>query len=723
MIDRPRAPLAARFGEEFVRRIDQAIGREDEPIAPRLPVPPYVTERRFAEPIALEADVLGTIEHLAHELVRLMERRGEGARLIEAALFRTDGKVHRIAAGTGAPLRDAARIRALFVERLAAIGDECDPGFGYDVMRLGALATERCDPAQTGLAGPDHAAELAHLIDRLGARFGLRRVTRLVPQDTHIPEYAVAAVAAATFEPLRSTRSALCVEGRATASLRLRGRDERGRSKSAHALPPSPTLPRKGEGADRAPPHSMPYSPPAQDSLAPTRPIRLFERPERDRSDRRGAGRPAGAVHLAARALHGGACRRPRAHRHGMVARRARPRADARLFPGREPRGHAGLALPRRPLQRPHAPTLVPARRVRMSNIHPFPASARQPRVETADATAPAYAELAVTTNFSFLRGGSHPEELVEQRHRTGHCRPRHCRPQHGCRRRARAYGRASRKTPTAIKMERSSKIAPSARGSIFADGTPDILAYPQDRSAWGRLTRLLTVGKSRGEKAECILFVDDLLEHIEGLNLIVMPAEPIDADATRRPARTLEDSRLRRSVWLAASMLYRGDDARRLARLLAIAGDACVPLIAVNDVLYHAPERRPLQDVVTCIREHVTIETAGRRLEANAERHLKSPQEMARLFRNGPERDRSKRSVSSTAATSRSMNCGRPNIRTRTAQGFATPQDALVAFVEGRRASGAIRTACRRRHPRSARQRARHHRRAQIRALFSDRP
>ena len=163
VIDRPRAPLAARFGEDFVRRLDQAVGREDEPITPRLPVPPYVTERRFAEPIALEADVLGTIEHLARELVRLMERRGEGARLIEAALFRTDGKVHRIAAGTGAPLRDAARIRALFVERLAAIGDECDPGFGYDVVRLGALATERCDPVQTGLAAPDHAAELAHL--------------------------------------------------------------------------------------------------------------------------------------------------------------------------------------------------------------------------------------------------------------------------------------------------------------------------------------------------------------------------------------------------------------------------------------------------------------------------------------------------------------------------------------------------------------------------------
>ena len=193
---RPRAPLAARFGEGLIRRLDQAFGRVDEPITPRLPLPAAMAEQRFAEPIAREADVLGTIEHLAHELGRVLERRGEGARLIALALFRTDGKVHRLELGTGAPLRDAARVRKLFEERLAALGDACDPGFGYDVVRLSALVTERCDPAQTGLAVPDHTAELTHLIDRLGARFGLRRVTRLVPQDTHIPEYAVTAVPA-----------------------------------------------------------------------------------------------------------------------------------------------------------------------------------------------------------------------------------------------------------------------------------------------------------------------------------------------------------------------------------------------------------------------------------------------------------------------------------------------------------------------------------------------
>ena len=196
LASRPRAPLAARFGETLVQRLDQALGRTDEPITPRLPLPIAMAERRFPDPIAREDDVLGTIEQLAHELGRVLERRGEGVRLVQLALFRADGAVHRLEIGTGAPLRDPARVRKLFEDRLAALGDACDPGFGYDMVRLAALVVERCDPVQTGLAAPDHEAELAHLVDRLGARFGLRRVTRLVPQDTHIPEYAVAAMPA-----------------------------------------------------------------------------------------------------------------------------------------------------------------------------------------------------------------------------------------------------------------------------------------------------------------------------------------------------------------------------------------------------------------------------------------------------------------------------------------------------------------------------------------------
>jgi protein ImuB len=227
VIDLPRAPLAARFGVSFLRRLDQALGREDEPISPRLPVPVAMAERRFPDPIGREEDVLGTIEQLARDLGRILERRGEGARLLQVALFRADGKVNRLELGTAAPVREPQRVRRLFAERLAVLGDACDPGFGYDMVRLSALVAERFDPPQTGFGAPDREAELAHLIDRLGARFGLSRVTRLVPQDTHIPEFAVAAV-------------------------------------PAHA-------PRKAE---------IEHPVAEQDSLAPVRPVRLLARPE-----------------------------------------------------------------------------------------------------------------------------------------------------------------------------------------------------------------------------------------------------------------------------------------------------------------------------------------------------------------------------------------------------------------------------------------------------------
>jgi protein ImuB len=239
VLDRPRAPLAARFNN-LMRRLDQALGLADEPITPRLPIPIALVEQRFNDPIALERDVLGTIGRLAARLAPVLEQRGEGARLLQVALFRTDGKVFRIEVGTGEPLREPARIARLFAERLGVINDEIDPGFGFDVVRLCALVTERSDPHQTGLAAPDHAAELAHLIDRLGARFGLRRVTRLIEQDTHVPEYAMMAVGA---HMVQSSTAA------------YPGRNA-GRS----------LAPRTGHAE--------------LDSLAPARPIRLFTRPE-----------------------------------------------------------------------------------------------------------------------------------------------------------------------------------------------------------------------------------------------------------------------------------------------------------------------------------------------------------------------------------------------------------------------------------------------------------
>jgi error-prone DNA polymerase len=336
----------------------------------------------------------------------------------------------------------------------------------------------------------------------------------------------------------------------------------------------------------------------------------------------------------------------------------------------------------------------------------------------------PRYLEFAVASNFSFLRGASHPEELMLQATHVG----------------LDGLGLCDRNSVAGVvrahlikrEQELALRYHPGAR-LVFTDGTPDILAYPRDRPAWGRLCRLLTRGNLRAEKGHCILYLDDLLDHIDGLELVVMeastwqlpsppflrkptggetghgpgtssdvalapPALPLalrerkSADdakagqpANRRkkaaPGASQFLSLLRAAapgrVRLAASMLYRGNDRARLAWRADLARQAAVPLIAVNDVLYHHPDRRELQDVLTCIREHLTIDTAGRRLAVNAERYLKPPAEMARLFRDAPE------AVEETLALDRELTFSLDQLRYEYPEemraGFATPQDALV--------------------------------------------
>ena len=192
IIDLPRSPLTARFGADLLRQLDRALGREHEPLNPRLPVAPYVAEQRFAEPIGRDEDVLGTVERLAAQLKFALERRGDGARRIELTLFRTDGEVRRITAGTSRPLRDAHDIRALFTERLAALADALDPGFGFDMARLSVVVAEPAPPEQIGIGGGHDAVEIGRLADRLSARLGIQRVRRLISQDSHIPELAAA---------------------------------------------------------------------------------------------------------------------------------------------------------------------------------------------------------------------------------------------------------------------------------------------------------------------------------------------------------------------------------------------------------------------------------------------------------------------------------------------------------------------------------------------------
>jgi len=242
-----------------------------------------------------------------------------------------------------------------------------------------------------------------------------------------------------------------------------------------------------------------------------------------------------------------------------------------------------------------------------------------------------AYVEIGVTTNFSFLRGASHPQEYVAQA--TDY--------------RMEAIGIADRNTLAGVvrgfaELESDKLSGPPPKylvGSrlVFADGTPDILAYPKNREAYGRLCRLLTKGKlATREKGNCILTIDDLFAFRFGMQLVFMPPETWGDEADRILDR-IHTSNIG-NVWLAATMPRQGNDQRRLEKLRTLAGKSGTPLIATNDVLYHHPDRQPLQDVLTCIREKTNIEKAGRILQVNAERHLKPGFEMARLFRNTPE-------------------------------------------------------------------------------------
>ncbi len=234
------------------------------------------------------------------------------------------------------------------------------------------------------------------------------------------------------------------------------------------------------------------------------------------------------------------------------------------------------------------------------------------------------YAELQATSNFSFLEGASHPGELVEEARGLGMA----------------AIGVADRNTLAGVVRawakgrEIGQRVLTGARLD-FADGTPSVLCYPTDREAYGRLTRMLTVGQRRSRKGECRLTGPDLIDHGAGQLILVIP--PPNLDEAFEGSLTRLAGEFSGRVWLAAARGYGARDLARLARLDEVGARCAAPMIAVNDVLYHAAERRPLQDVLTCIREKCTITEAGLRLEANAERRLKSPAEMARLFSRWP--------------------------------------------------------------------------------------
>jgi len=240
------------------------------------------------------------------------------------------------------------------------------------------------------------------------------------------------------------------------------------------------------------------------------------------------------------------------------------------------------------------------------------------------------YAELQMTTNFSFLRGASHPEELVTRAAELGYA----------------ALAITDRNTLAGIVRAHVAardcdvRILPACRLELL-DG-PALLAYPTDKEGYARLSGLLTVGNLRTEKGQCSLYKNDVYEHAKGIKFVVAPrpvlTDGFDLDAEFAATVAEYKEAFGSELYLGVSRGYRGDDAKQLYCLAQLGKRLGLPMMATNDVYYHVADRRPLQDVLTCIREKCTLHNAGFRLFENAERYCKPIDEMHRLFRQYPD-------------------------------------------------------------------------------------
>ncbi|HZQ53220.1 MAG TPA: PHP domain-containing protein [Bryobacteraceae bacterium] len=237
------------------------------------------------------------------------------------------------------------------------------------------------------------------------------------------------------------------------------------------------------------------------------------------------------------------------------------------------------------------------------------------------------YAELQVSSNFSFLRGASHPQELMNAANEYG----------------LYAIALTDRNTLSGIVLAHSTLKKMKERRTRFLVGCrldftngESLLCYPTNRKAYGRLTQLLTLGRRRAPKGECLLGLDDVADYAEDQHF-VLPFPQVLTESARTHMERCANL-FRRNLHLALTHSCRGDDKQWIRTVAEFARSLFIPLVATNDVLYHDPDRKMLQDVVTCILEKCTLAEAGFRLDANAERHLKPPRIMAQIFAAWPE-------------------------------------------------------------------------------------
>lgn len=240
------------------------------------------------------------------------------------------------------------------------------------------------------------------------------------------------------------------------------------------------------------------------------------------------------------------------------------------------------------------------------------------------------YVELQVASNFSFLRGASHPAEFMEQAASLGY----------------KTIALTDRNTLAGMVRAHVAARKYGVRLVVgcqvdLLDG-PSLLAYPKNKIGYANLCSLLSTGNLRAEKGKCHLYLQDVYAYKEELIFVIVPPDTLSADFELDTV-FLEHVRkyvteLKGQLYLGLSRNYQGDDAKRLFRLYHLAEELQIPVVALGDVYYHIPERRALQDILTCIREKCTIHTAGFRLHPNAERYLKPQQEMERLFMSYPQ-------------------------------------------------------------------------------------
>ncbi len=484
VMDEPRAPFAARF-EELLLRLDQALGRAPEPFTPIVAPPAYRVQAAFLEPITASAHVLEAATRLLEELAMQLAHDAVGARVLRLLLFRVDGEVQSLDLGLAAPSRDAAHIARLIALQLERLADDLDADFGFEAAAVHVLTAEPLAERQRDLTMDEASAPpdaLPQLVDRLRQRLGQRAVYALQPYQSHLPERAV-----------------------------------RKASPSPRALATSPPIPRargegRGEGQKLAPtvaytaaPHPNPLPMPeeawGEGMISAPRPLLLLPRPE-----------PADVVALIPEGP-------PRQFRwRGVLHQVVEAQGPERIAPewwrrtGEDERDYYMVED-------------TAGRRFWLYRAGIYGRSETTPAVVHARGVwMTAFAELVAATNFSFLRGASHAQEMVRQAAELGLA----------------AIGIADRNTLAGVvrahtaAKEHSIRLLVGAR-LITTDGF-EAVCYPTDRAAYGRLCRLLTLGNRRAPKGQCHFSFAEMLEAREGQIFIAMPPREL-VPAFRRAA------------------------------------------------------------------------------------------------------------------------------------------------------------------------------------------